>query len=164
MKGAFSMKDLGSISYFLGISVQSQGTVYLLSQSKYASEILPNAGMVECKPYASPIALKPSASGSDSLTFGNPPLYRSVVALQYLTITRPDLAYAVNQACQRMASPTIADFTAVKRILRYVKGTLDHGLSFTPGPFTLQAFSDSDWAGDSTDRRSTSGYCSFLGQ
>lgn len=167
MQGTFSMKDRGLVSYFLGISVQSHDHGYFLSQSKYAGEILAKAGMVECKSCATPIALKSvssNTSNTDSLPFGNPSLYRSIVgALQYLTITRPELAYAVNQACQHMASPTIADFTAIKRLLRYVKGTIDHGLSFTPGSFTLQAFSDSDWAGDSVDRRSTSGYCIFLG-
>lgn len=62
-----------------------------------------------------------------------------------------------------MAAPTVGQFSAMKRILRYVKGTLDHGLFFSPGPFTLQAYSDSDWAGDALDRRSTSGFCIFLG-
>lgn len=165
MQNAFSMKDLGSVSYFLGISIQSKGAGYLLSQRKYASDILAKAGMVNCKPCASPISVKPpSHSSTDSLPFSQPALYRSIVgALQYLTITRPDLAYAVNHACQHMAAPTVAHFTAVKRLLRYVQGTLDHGLFFSPGPFTLQACSDSDWAGDTLDRRSTSGFCIFLG-
>ncbi|XP_058189451.1 uncharacterized protein LOC131307050 [Rhododendron vialii] len=151
------MKDLGLVSYFLGISVQSHDHGYFLSQSKYAGKILAKAGMVECKPCATPIALESVSSTTDSPPFGNPSLYRSIIgALQYLTITRPELAYAVNQACQHMASPTTADFTTVKRLLRYVQGTIDHGLSFTPGSFNLQAFSDFDWAGDSIDRRSTS--------
>lgn len=84
-------------------------------------------------------------------------------ALRYLTITRPNLAFVVNQACQHMSTPTIAHFTSVKRLLRYVKGSLDHGLFFSPGSFTLQAFSDSAWAGDAIDRRSTSNFCIFLG-
>ncbi|XP_028071844.1 uncharacterized protein LOC114274171 [Camellia sinensis] len=86
-----------------------------------------------------------------------------VGALQYLTITRPELSYAVNQACQFMHSPTVGHFSSVKRILRYVKGTLAHGLHFTPSHFGLQAYSDSNWAGDPADRRSTSGYCVYLG-
>ncbi|GMP54232.1 hypothetical protein CsSME_00019460 [Camellia sinensis var. sinensis] len=72
-------------------------------------------------------------------------------------------AQPVNQACQHMHAPTNAHFQHVKRLLRYVKGTVSHGLSFTPGPLTLHAFSDSNWAGDTLDRRSTSGYCIFLG-
>lgn len=157
------MKDLGSVSYFLGISKQSKGDGYLLSQSKYARVILAKVGMMNCKPCASPISVKPYVSSSDSLPFSQPALYRSIVgALQYLTITIPDLAYAINHACQHMSAPTVAHVTAVKRLLRYVKGTLDDDLFFGPGPFTLQAFFDSDWAGDALDRRSTSSFCIFL--
>ena len=91
-------------------------------------------------------------------------LYRCLVgALQYLTITRPDLSLAVNYACQKMQAPTVGHFAALKRILRYLKGTLSHGLTFSPSSLQLQAYSDSDWARDSRDRKSTSGYCVFLG-
>lgn len=76
-------------------------------------------------------------------------VYRSITgALQYLTSTRPDLAFAVNQACQHMRSPTVAHFTALKRILRYLEGTLSHGILFKQGPLVLTAYSDADWAGD----------------
>lgn len=79
MQRAFSMKDLGSVSYFLGISIQSKGDGYLLSQSKYASDILGIAGMLNCKSCASPISVKLSVSSSDSLPFSQPALYRSIV-------------------------------------------------------------------------------------
>ena len=107
--------------------------------------------------------LKSSAAVS-STPFHNPSLYRSIVgALQYITITRPDLAFAVNSVCQHMQSPTDDHFTAVKRILPYLKGTVTLGIQFTRGPFTLTAYSDADWAGDTCDRRSVSGYCLFMG-
>lgn len=110
------------------------------------------------------MALKPPSTSHDSLPFSNSSLYRSIVGgLQYLTITRPDLSLAVNQAFQFMHLPTNGHFQLVKRLLRYIKGTLDHGLRFTSGPFTIHAFSDSNWAGDCIDRKSTSGYCVFLG-
>ncbi|CAL5322875.1 unnamed protein product [Camellia sinensis] len=164
MHQAFSLKELGSLSYFLGISVTSSSLGFFLSQHKYASELLVKAGMVACKPCATPVSSKPSSSAADVLPCSNPFLYRSLIGgLQYLTITRPELAYAVNQACQFMHSPSNANFSAVKRILRYVKGTLSHGLTFSPSSFQLQAFTDSNWAGDPLDRRSTSGYCIFLG-
>ncbi|XP_058189325.1 uncharacterized mitochondrial protein AtMg00810-like [Rhododendron vialii] len=154
---AFSIKDLGSISFFLGLTVAPKGHGYSLTQTKYAAEILAKAAMLNYKRCASPLAtVKPTVSTSPP--FSQPSLYCSIVGgLQYLTITRPDLAFAVNQACQHMAFPTEAHFSAVKRLLRYVKGTLDHGLFFSPRPFSLQAFSDSDWAEDPLDRRSTSG-------
>ncbi|XP_028052879.1 uncharacterized protein LOC114257322 [Camellia sinensis] len=164
MHHAFSMKELGDISYFLGISVQSTAQGFFLSQQKYALELLLKAGMTTCKPCATPTSAKPSLPAADSLPFSQPFLFRSLVgALQYLTITRPEISYAVNQACQHMHAPTVAHFSAVKRILRYIKGSLSHGLLFAPGSFHLTAYSDSNWAWDATDCRSTSGYCVFLG-
>ena len=90
--------------------------------------------------------------------------YRSLVgALHYLTFTRLDLSFAVHQVCQFMNAPTDIHLIAAKRILRYLRGALDHGLHYTPGPTTLSAFTDVDWAGDPNDRRSTSGLLVFLG-
>ena len=96
----------------------------------------------------------------------DPTLYRSLVgALQYLTITRPHIAYAVNSVSQFLHSLTEDHFLAVKRILRYVKGTLHFGLTFHPSdaPSALIAYSDVDWAGCPDTRRSTSGYSIYLG-
>lgn len=84
-------------------------------------------------------------------------------SLQYLTLTRPEIAYAVNVVCQHMHSPMDSHFTSVKRILRYIRGTLSHGLLFTKSSLTLSSYSDADWAGNAIDRRSTGGYCIFLG-
>ncbi|RVW75984.1 Retrovirus-related Pol polyprotein from transposon RE1 [Vitis vinifera] len=102
----------------------------------------------------------------DGSPFSNPTLYQSLVgALQYLTITRPDIAHAVNSVSQFLHAPTIDHFLAVKRILRYVKGTLHFGLTFRPStiPSALVAYSDADWAGCPDTRRSTSGYSIYLG-
>jgi len=91
--------------------------------------------------------------------------YRSLAgALQYLTLTRPDLAYAVQQVCLFMHDPREPHMALVKRILRYVKGTLSSGLHIGTGPVdSLTAYTDADWAGCPDSRRSTSGYCVFLG-
>ncbi|XP_028051740.1 uncharacterized protein LOC114256321 [Camellia sinensis] len=161
---AFSMKKLGNISYFLGISVQPNSHGFFLSQYTYATELLVKAGMVDCKPYAIPISVKLPNEAADSLPCAQPFLYRSIDGtLQYLTITRPELSYVVNQACQFMHSPTVGHLSLVKLILRYVKGTLVHGLHFTSSHFGLHAYSDSNWAGDLADKRSTSSYCVYLG-
>jgi histone deacetylase 1/2 len=98
----------------------------------------------------------------------DPTLYRSIVgALQYATMTRPDIAFSVNKVCQFMANPLESHWKAVKRILRYLKGTISHGLllssSTTGPPFSLRAYSDADWATDHDDRRSTSGSCIYFG-
>ncbi|KAG6644158.1 hypothetical protein CIPAW_08G036000 [Carya illinoinensis] len=90
--------------------------------------------------------------------------YRQLVgALQYLTLTRPYISFTVNQLCPFMHTPTSAHWTAAKRVLRYLKGSLNHGLLFTKGSLTLNAYSDSDWAGSPDDRRSTIGYAIYLG-
>ncbi|XP_028074887.1 uncharacterized protein LOC114277205 [Camellia sinensis] len=148
-----------------GIFVTKSASSYILSQSKYASEILAKAGMSNCKPYSSPMASKFSTFSSDDVSpFSQPSFYRSLVgALQYLTITQLDLAFAVNTACQFMQSPLNCHFAVVKRLLRYLKGTLAHGLHFSRGPFLLNAYSDSNWTGSTLDRRSTIGYCIYLG-
>ncbi|XP_028117081.1 uncharacterized protein LOC114314794 [Camellia sinensis] len=121
--------------------------------------------MADCKPYSSLMAFKLASSPpNDDLPFSNPSLYRSIVGgLQYLTITRLDLAFAVNFACQYMHQPLVRHFVMVKRLLRYLKDTLGYGLQFSPGPLTLHAILDSDWVGDFLDRRSTTGLCVFLG-
>ncbi|GAV82123.1 hypothetical protein CFOL_v3_25576, partial [Cephalotus follicularis] len=82
----------------------------------------------------------------------------------YLTVTRPDITYVVHLVSQFMSAPRTTHFSAVLRILRYIKGTLFHDLHFSSETlFALHAFYDADWAGDPTDRRSTTGYCFFLG-
>ncbi|GAA0167912.1 transmembrane signal receptor [Lithospermum erythrorhizon] len=97
--------------------------------------------------------------------FSDPTKYRQVVgALQYLTLTRPDLAYSVNKVCQFMHAPLEAHWDAVKRILRYLQSTQDLGLHLRPMTlYSLTAFSDADWAGCPTDRRSTGGHAIYLG-
>lgn len=125
------MKELGDISYFLGISVQSTSNGFFLSQHKYAADLLAKSGMINCKPCATPVSVKPPLSLDDSLLCTQPFLYRSIVgALQYLTITRPELSFVVNQAWKHMHSPTMGHFAAVKRILCYVKGTFTYGLHY----------------------------------
>lgn len=159
----FAMKDLGSLSYFLGIEVHKTGLGLLLSQSKYASDLLKRAGMLECKPSQSPTSSKPAVLDPDP-PVSDPHWFKTIVgSLQYLTLTRPELSFAVNLACQHMHDPRQSHFVAIKRILRYVKGTIYQGLLFVPSSLKLTAFSDADWAGDHATRRSTTGFCLFLG-
>ena len=120
--------------------------------------------MTNCKPASTPIAITPLLTSTSTDLLSDPTPYRSLVgALQYATFTRPDITFAVNRVCQFMHKPSPAHFVVAKRILRYLKGTLDRGLLFQPSPFALTAFTDADWAGDLCDRRSTSGIIVFLG-
>ncbi|XP_020700205.1 uncharacterized protein LOC110112350 [Dendrobium catenatum] len=159
----FKMRTLGTINQFLGITVLPTPTGLLLQQTRYAEEILARAGMINSKPVSTPSIIKTVVESSLE-QFENPKLYRQIVgALQYLTVTRPDLSYAVNRACQQMHQPTVSDFEALKRILRYLQGTTQLGLPFNGDSLVLQSYVDSDRAGDQKDRKSTTGYCNFLG-
>ncbi|GKB06196.1 ribonuclease H-like domain-containing protein [Tanacetum coccineum] len=160
----FAMTDLGQLNYFLGISVKRDSSGLFLSQKKYAIEILDRAHMDNCNPCRTPIDTE-SKLGSDGDPVSDPTLYRSLAgSLQYLTFTRPDISYAVEQVCLYMHDSQEPHFSALKRIAQYVCGTLDYGLQlFSSSTTDLVAYSDEDWAGCPTTRRSTSGYCVFLG-
>ncbi|XP_019181908.1 PREDICTED: uncharacterized protein LOC109177019 [Ipomoea nil] len=164
LASAFKIRDLGTPHFFLGIETIADGDCIILSQRRYMTDLLGRAGMVDCKPLATPVAVTKSVIPSDE-PFENPTHYRRVVgALQYLTITRPDLAYSVNRLYQFMHSPTTEHWGLVKRVLRYIKGTLSLGLRFSPSFSTrIQAYSDSDWAGCPIDRKNTSGFAVYLG-
>lgn len=160
-----ALKDLGPLHYFLGIEVVSTTQGVHLNQAKYIGDILSRANMAHANPCPSPMITNVSLSKHDSEPFDDPHLYRTILgALQYATITRPDIAFAVNKVSQFMHSPSTTHWASVKRILRYLTGTLSHGLSFQPASaLTLHAYSDADWAGCPDDRRSTSGFCIYLG-
>ncbi|KAI5332873.1 hypothetical protein L3X38_023002 [Prunus dulcis] len=162
LSSIFPVKDLGPVHYFLGLEVHRSSQGLALSQTKYAYDLLQRTDFLGAKPCSTPLGS--SKLDLDSPALSDPTFYRSTVgALQYLTWTRPDLAFAVNQVCQHMHNPRESHLAAVKRILRYLKGTLHLGLWFKKGQPLLQAFSNADWAGCPVDRRSTSGLCVFLG-
>ena len=123
--------------------------------------------MQGCKPVPTPLSSteKLSLTEGDPLNQEDSTRYRSLVgALQYLTLTRPDISFAVNKVCQFLHAPTTVHWTAAKRIVRYVKHTMNLGLTFSKSSSTLvSAFSDSDWAGCLDDRRSTGGFAVFFG-
>nr|KYP51561.1 hypothetical protein KK1_026589 [Cajanus cajan] len=164
----FSLKDLGTLDYFLGIEVKpiSDGRL-LLSQHKYIFDLLTKVKMEDSKGISTPMIGGQQLAKAGTL-FDDPTLYRSVVgALQYATITRPEIAFSVNKVSQFMCSPMEEHWKVVKRILRYLKGTIKHGLVFAPArstsSFNLTAFTDADWAVDPNDRGSTSAACIYLG-
>jgi histone deacetylase 1/2 len=169
LDSVFSLKQLGDLDYFLGIEVKHlSDNSLLLSQGKYIRDLLTKTNMLDCKPITTPMmsSCKLSKTGSDSVTDST--MYRSVVgSLQYATITRPEISFAVNKVCQFMSAPLESHWTAVKRILRYLKGTIHSGLKIFPTnihhPLSLNVFCDADWASDPDDRRSTSGAAIYFG-
>jgi hypothetical protein len=160
----FDLKDLGPLHYFLGLQVTRSSFGLYLNQAKYATDLLKKHNMLDSKPAKSPSCPNTRLSLHEGDALPDPYGYRSLVgALHYLTFTRPDISFSVHQVCQYMSAPTTIHLVAAKRILRYICGTLFHGVAFTPGPLHLSAFTDADWAGDPNDRRSTSGYLVYLG-
>jgi histone deacetylase 1/2 len=121
--------------------------------------------MLHAKPVNSSMSPTANLSLFKSDPFSDPILYRSTVgSLQYLSFTRPDLAFIVSKVCQFMQGPTIDHWTAVKRILHYLQQTIHHGIFIRRTSSTdIHAFSDTDWAGCPDDKRSVSGYCLYLG-
>jgi hypothetical protein len=165
LSSVFAMKDLGPLHYFLGIQVHRTAAGFFLHQQQYAEDILERAGMLNCKPASTPVDTKAKLSGTDGLPLSDKTFYRSIAgALQYLTLTRPELAYAVQQACLHMHDPHDVHWNLIKRVLRYVRGTTSHGVLLQASSSTaLTAYTDADWAGCPDTRRSTSGFCIFLG-
>jgi hypothetical protein len=163
----FALKDLGSLHYFLGIEVNRVHDGIILSQEKYANDLLNRVNMKTCKPVDTPLSVSDKLSMADGevLDSEDSTRYRSIVgALQYITLTRPDIAFSVNKVCQFLHAPTTVHWTAVKRILRYLRGTMALGLRLSRSSSTsVSAFSDADWAGCPDHRRSTGGFAVFLG-
>ncbi|KAL6348389.1 hypothetical protein AAG906_005694 [Vitis piasezkii] len=144
----FALRDLGDISYFLGIEVTRLPHVLHLNQQRYIHQLLERADLLGAKSASTPGALGKLLSIADGepLSALDATHYRSLVgALQYITLTRPKISFVVNRACQYMAHPTTSHLQAAKRILRYLKG-----------------YTDADWASCPDDRRSTSGFCLFF--
>jgi hypothetical protein len=166
MKAEFKMSDLGPLSFYLGIEVHQEAGIITLKQAAYVSRIVEKAGLTGCNPCATPMEprLKLSKESAGSLVDATE--YRSLVgSLRYLVNTRPDLAYSVGYVSRFMEKPTDEHLAAVKRIIRYVAGTIHLGCRYVKeGEGGLQGYSDSDMAGDIDTRKSTTGVIFFLGK
>ncbi|XP_026416191.1 uncharacterized protein LOC113311580 [Papaver somniferum] len=164
LSSSFPLKNLGPLHFFLGLEVKHNSSGLFVCQTKYALDLLDKTQMVGAKSCSPPSSATTKLSANDEELLENPTEYRSLVGvLQYLTWTRTEISFVVNRVCQFMHQPITSHFCVAKRILRYVKGTIDHGLFFSKGLSTLQGFSDTDWAGSPNDRRSISGFCIFFG-
>ena len=163
----FKMKDLGKLKHFLGIDFEQSEHCVKMSQKKYVEKILERFEMEDCKPRATPCEVKLDYTGNLEVMCDVRKYREAVGSLIYLTTcTRPDLSFVVSRLSQYFSKPTEEQWTTVKHVLRYLKATSDKVLCYRksqeqPG---LHAFSDADWAEDTSDRRSTSGYCVSLNQ
>jgi hypothetical protein len=154
---------LGCLSFLLGAQVTRTNAGLHLSQSKYIIDLLSQLHMNGAKPSKSPCVMGAKLSKFDGDPLMDPFEYRHVNgALQYCTLTRPEIAFSINQLCQHRHAPTSTHWVVAKRVLRYLKGTIEHGIFYAKWSLQLTAFYDSDWAGSLDDRRSTSGMAMFL--
>ena len=130
----------------MGLEITHSTDGLYLTQSKYASELLSRAGLTNSKTVDTPVKLIAHLTPSRGKPLSNPSLYRHLVgSLVYLTVTRPDISYVVHQVSQYLSAPRSTHYAVVLRILRYLKGTLFHGLFYSAqSPLVLRAFSDAD--------------------
>ncbi|XP_020682498.1 uncharacterized protein LOC110099637 [Dendrobium catenatum] len=164
LNSTFALKQLGHANLFLGIQVQTHSQGLFLTQAHYAATLLKSVGMTECKSASTPMDSTSSSKHNTSQSFSDPSLYRRLAgSLQYLSITRPDIAFATNKVCQHMQTPTVQHYKELKRILCYINGTLSFGLPIVTGDLHIHSYTDADWASDNTDRKSTSGFYNFIG-
>jgi hypothetical protein len=165
LKGMFAMKDLGHLHYFLSIQVRRDRHGFHLHQASYIADVLDHTCMMNCKHASTSVGTKPKSSVGVGKPATDATFYRSIVsALQYLMLTRPGIAYAINQVCLHMHSPYYVHWSLVKRILWYVRGMMSHGIRIhSSSSMAMVAYSDANWAGCPDTRQSTSGYCVFLG-
>ncbi|CAL1404860.1 unnamed protein product [Linum trigynum] len=165
LQQAFKVKDLGNLKYFLGIEIARSAAGISLCQRKFCLELLSESGFLESKPAKTPLSMKTTLSASDGIPLTDGTEYRHLLGqLQYLTTTRPDICFPVQQLCQFQGAPTTVHLSALHRVLRYLKSCPAQGLWFSSSSSTLiRGYCDSDWATCPDSRRSVTGYCTFLG-
>nr|XP_016455761.1 PREDICTED: uncharacterized mitochondrial protein AtMg00810-like [Nicotiana tabacum] len=170
----FKVKDLGELRYFLGIEVMRSDQGILLNQQKYALELISSTGLTAAKPASTPIELNQKLTTTEYDKHvghnGDEELQdmwsyqRLVGQLLYLTITRPDICFAVQVLSQFMQHPKQSHLTTTLRVVRYIKGSPGLGIFLKKGHIThLSAFCDSDWAACPNTRRLITGYAVKLG-
>ncbi|OMO88956.1 Integrase, catalytic core [Corchorus capsularis] len=161
----FSIKDLGELKFFLGLEVARSKQGINVCQKKYTMDLLKDMNFLVCKPTSTPILPETRLTTESGTPLADASQYRQLVGkLQYLTTTRLDISYAVQQLAQFLDKPTSDHLQVAHRVLRYLKGTIGQGLLFSSqGIFQLKAYSDSDWGTCLDSRKSITGYCIFLG-
>ncbi|KAK1414596.1 hypothetical protein QVD17_30343 [Tagetes erecta] len=165
MKKEFEMTDLGLMHYFLGIQVSQSEHEVTLSQGKYAQDLLKRFNMANSAELSTPAEYGITAHKDTTGQDVEANIFRSLVgSLMYLCATRPDITYSVSLISKYMEKPKRSHWEMAKRILRYIKGTLNQGLIYKRNEtFMLQGYCDSNYGGDPDDGRSTGGYMFKMG-
>ncbi|GJZ11236.1 putative ribonuclease H-like domain-containing protein [Tanacetum coccineum] len=164
MHKKFQMSSMGELTFFLGLQVKQKEDGIFISQDKYVTEILKKFGFTDVKTASTPMETqKPLLKDEDGEEV-DVHLYRSMIgSLMYLTSSRPDIMFAMCACARYQINPKVSHFHAVKRIFRYLKGQPKLGLWYPKdSPFDLVAYTDSDYAEASLDRKSTTGEAEYV--
>ncbi|GKD88752.1 uncharacterized mitochondrial protein-like protein, partial [Tanacetum coccineum] len=161
MHKRFQMSFIGELTFFLGLQVQKKEDGIFISQDKYVADILNKFDFTTVKETSTPIETNKALNKDEEAEDVDFYLYRSMIgSLMYLTASRPDIMFVVCACAKFQVTPKTSHLHAIKRIFRYLKGQLKLGLWYPrDSPFDLEAFSNSDYAGASLDRKSTTGDC-----
>nr|GEX15760.1 putative ribonuclease H-like domain-containing protein [Tanacetum cinerariifolium] len=166
MHKKFQISSIGELTFFLGLQVMQRDDEIFISQDKYVADILKKFNFSSVKKASTLIETNKALLKDEEVEDVDVYLYRSIIrSLMYLTTSRPDIMFAICACARFQVTPKVSLLHAVKRIFRYLKGQLKLGLWYPrDSPFNLEAFSDSDYAGASLDKKSTTGGFQFLGK
>ncbi|GJR49113.1 putative ribonuclease H-like domain-containing protein [Tanacetum coccineum] len=166
MQSEFEMSSMGELTFFLGLQVEQRSDGIFISQDKYVAEILRKFDLESVKTATTPYEPQKPKDKNGPDDDVNVHLYRSMIgSLMYLTASRPDIMFAVNTCSRFQVTPNTSNLLVVKRIFKYLKGQPKLGLWYhRDSSFELEAYTDSDYAGNHNDRKSTTGGCQFLGR
>jgi hypothetical protein len=163
LQGHYKMTDMGEVKWYLGMEIIRKDNAVIITQRKYITDLLEKYGMQECKSSSTPMAEKLLQKAPEDWKCGEKELHRYqklIGEVMHLMVkTRPDIAYAVSRLAQFMSNPTEEHWTALKRMLRYLRGTIDYGIKYDGSKgATMEAWTDSSWGEDPDDAKSTNGY------
>nr|CAN71245.1 hypothetical protein VITISV_011091 [Vitis vinifera] len=164
MHSEFEMSMMGELNFFLGLKIKQLKEGTFINQAKYIRDILKRFNMEEAKTMKTPMSSSIKFDKDEKGKSVNSTMYKGMIgSLLYLTASRPDIMYSVCLCARFQSCPKESHLSAIKQILRYLKGTMDIGLWYPKGDnFELIGFSDADFAGCKVERKSTSGTCHFL--
>nr|XP_016439703.1 PREDICTED: uncharacterized mitochondrial protein AtMg00810-like [Nicotiana tabacum] len=157
---------MGELTFFLGLQIKQTQKGIFISQTKYTKELIKKYGMSNAKAIGTPMSPSTTLDEDRNSKSVDEIMYRGMIgSLLYLTASRPDIMFSVCKCARYQSAPKETHLTVVKRIIRYLIGTVDYGLWYESlENFNPKGFSDADFAGDKLDRKSTSGTCQLLGK